>query len=218
MKLTRYFTIQSIFIMATSSNTNSNSNVSLLVTVSGSPLPNTISIASIYIEKHINKIALARIVILDGDASTETFDISSSPIFVAGAELTIEAGYNNINTLIFQGIVTQQSINIEERMRSTLTIECQGVALENIPSNSNADTNSVFTITYGDNLISLNADLNLKLTEVAGQVKVQGTSLAEPGKFITLKGLGNRFSGDHLIAGVQHQFETGNWFTEILFG
>jgi hypothetical protein len=188
------------------------------VKVAGSPLPTSFSIASISIEKHINKIALARITILDGSANTGTFEISSSPIFVSGAELTIEAGYDNKNNLIFQGLVTQQSISIEEGMRSTLTIECQGTILENIPANSTTDINSVLTITYGDNLIALNADLNLKLTEVAGQVKIQGTSLAEPGKYLTLAGLGDRFSGNHFISAVLHHFNAGDWFTQISIG
>ena len=202
--------------MTTSSNTDN--NVSFLVKVAGSTLPETIRILSISIEKHINKIAQAKIVILDGTPNTETFEVSSSPIFEAGAELTIEAGYDNNNSQIFQGIITQQSIRIEKLLRSTLTIECLGETLENIPANSTTDTNSVLTITYGDNLYALNADLNLKLSEVVGQVKVQGTSLTEPGKFITLKGLGSRFSGDQFIAGVQHQFEAGNWLTDISFG
>ncbi len=83
--------------------------------------------------------------------------------------------------------------------------------------------NSVLTITYGDNLYSLNADLNAvtqleSVTKITGEARVQGNSLVEPSVYITLAGLGTRFDGNHFVSGVTHTISDGNWFTDVKLG
>lgn len=347
--------------MATSSDIMNGSIATFVVKVGGNDIPDNVQVFSIKIEKRINKISLARIVVLDGEVSTGKFDVSSSSTFVPGGEVTIEAGYDSKNTLVFKGIITQQSIRIDNVNGSLLEIECRDAAIKMvvgrksttfskkkdseiissiigsysglssditatsrvwpeqvqyyvtdwdfiltraeinglIVTTSNgkvsvikpdADTSPAFTIAYGDGLISFNADLNClsqlgnvkanawdyknqtllsgqaandhpglgnlsskKLSEVVGladfqlqttaplesadltdwsyaqfikseyakiigEAKFQGTELAEPAKYLTLKGLGGRFNGDHLISGVVHDLSNGNWITEVSLG
>ncbi len=347
--------------MATSSNIKSGGVATFAVKVAGNAIPDTVQVLSIRIEKRINKISLARIVILDGEANTGKFEVSSSSTFVPGAEVSIESGYDAKNKVIFKGIVTQQSIRIDSSIGSTLEVECRDASIKMIVGRKNltfskkkdseiissiiggysdlscdvtatttvwpeqvqyyvtdwdyiiaraeinglivttlngkvsvskpdTDTSSVFTIAYGDGLLGFNADLNClnqlgsvksstwdyktqavisgqasndhagpgnlsskKLSEVVGlsdfglqttaplesadltnwskaqlikseyskitgDAKLQGTELADPGKYCTLEGLGDRFNGDHLISGVVHNLSDGNWVTELALG
>lgn len=55
-------------------------------------------------------------------------------------------------------------------------------------------------------------------SKIRGEVKFQGSAKAIPGKYIQLKGLGDRFNGKHLISGVTHNIGEGNWFTEARIG
>lgn len=331
------------------------------IKVGGSAIPDRMSVLSVRIEKRINRISSAKIVILDGDASTGTFDASSSPTFVPGAEVSIEAGYDSNNKLIFKGIITQQSIRIDALVGSALEVECRDAAVKMIVGRKSrtftkkkdsdiissiigtysslssvvtatakvwpeqvqyyvtdwdfilclaetngliittlngkvsvikpdADTTSVLTVAFGDGLMEFNADLNSitqlgnvkastwdyknqminsqeaanempgpgnlsskKLSEVAGlsdyqlqttapldaddltgwskaqlvksayskirgEAKFQGSNLVEPGTYITLGGIGDRFSGDHLVSGVTHSISDGTWVTEVSVG
>lgn len=201
-----------------SSNDN-NVQVSFVIKVDGKSIPVEIKVLSMRVEKNIHKNSVAQIVIIDGDASQQDFEISSSALFGSEKEITIEAGYNNQNQQIFSGTITTQSIRINQISGSTLEILCiSELSKEAAVANQTSNTDSVLTITYGDNLIDFDGDLSLKSSEVAAEVSVQGTSLAEPGKILTLKGLGSRFSGNHSIAGVVHHFNEGNWLTEISIG
>jgi len=347
--------------MATSSNIKSGGIATFVVKVGGNAIPDTVQILSVQVEKKINKISAARIVILDGEANTGKFEVSSSSTFVPGGELSVEAGYDTKNKVIFKGIITQQSIRIDPIIGSVLEVECRDAAVKMIIGRKNltfskkkdseiisaiigtygslssevtatttvwpeqvqyyvtdwdfilaraeanglvvttingkvsvikpdADTKPVFTIAYGDGLMGFQADMNCltqlgtvkatawdyknqvtlsgqssndhpgpgnlsskKLSEVAsptdfqlqttapiesadltswtkaqlikseyskitGEVKLQGTELADPGKYFTLEGLGDRFSGDHLISGVLHTISDGNWVTDVYMG
>lgn len=204
--------------------------ISFAIMVDGKFISDTYAIISIEVEKNVNQIPVARIVISDGDTATGQFDVSSSETFVPGANITVEAGYRGDNNKIFEGIITQQSIKINRKTGSTLLVECRDKAIKmSVGRNSSnystqkdsdiisslidehgldksiastatvwpqqiqyyvtdwdfllsraeasgmvvivsdgkvtvaapdADSNSVLTIEYGNNLLELNADLN----------------------------------------------------------
>jgi Rhs element Vgr protein len=54
--------------------------------------------------------------------------------------------------------------------------------------------------------------------KIQGDVKFQGSNLVDPGKYIPLAGLGDRFDGDHIISNVHHLIGHGNWVTEVSVG
>jgi Rhs element Vgr protein len=103
-----------------------------VVKVAGKAIPNEERINSIKIITSVNRVSTARIVLLDGDASTGKFNASSSSTFVPGGELTIEAGYDSKNALIFKGIITKQSIQVNQVVGSALTVECRDEAIKMI--------------------------------------------------------------------------------------
>lgn len=331
------------------------------VKVNGSAIPDITSVLSVYVEKRINRIAYAKLVILDGDADTGTFEASSSSTFVPGATIVIEAGYDSKNTAIFKGVITGQTIRIDALVGSALEVECRDESIKMIVGRKSLtyskqkdsdvistiignysgvssdvsstpttwpeqvqyyatdwdyimalaenngmvvtafdnkvsvfkpdeNTSSVLTVKYGDGLMEFNADLqsiyqldnakadswdyktqavingeaknsyagagNLstkKLSEVVGlseyqlqtvgtldnsdltnwskalitksefskiqgEAKFQGTSTPNPGQYITLQGLGDRFNGDHIMSGVIHDISDGNWITKVNIG
>jgi uncharacterized protein involved in type VI secretion and phage assembly len=60
--------------------------------------------------------------------------------------------------------------------------------------------------------------LKSKLSKIRGQVRFQGSALAQTGKMIQLAGLGGRFNGPAYISGVRHNVTNGRWITTVTFG
>jgi phage protein D len=123
--------------MATSNNIKNGGIATFVVKVGGTAIPNQVQVLSIRIEKRINKISMARIVVLDGEANTRKFDVSSSSTFAPGVEVAIEAGYDTKNKLVFKGIITQQSIRIDNFNGSVLEIECRDAAIKMVVGRRN---------------------------------------------------------------------------------
>src|SRR5688572_31738960 len=88
--------------------------VTFTVKVNGAAVPDELNVHSIAIEQFINRIPLARITLIDGDPANGQFSASSSSTFVPGTDISIEAGYDFAYKTIFKGIITQQSIRINE--------------------------------------------------------------------------------------------------------
>ncbi|PTX64055.1 Rhs element Vgr protein [Kordia periserrulae] len=347
--------------MSASTNIDSGGVVTFDIKTNGSVIPDAMDIQSVEVEKGVNRISTARVVVIDGNPGKETFEASSSSTFVPGNTITIEAGYDSSNKTIFKGIITKQSIRIHGAEGSVLVVECRDEAVKMIVGRKSVtyskqkdsdiistiignysglsadvtatstqwdeqvqyyttdwdfvlsraetngmivttlngkvsvfppdnDTSSVLEIAYGNNLLEFNASLdsvtqlgsakatswdytqqqtasgeatvsyagpgNLsskKLSEVVGlseydlqtttplessdltnwskaalvksayskirgDVKFQGSDLVDPGKYITLAGLGDRFNGDHIISNVHHLIGHGNWITEVGIG
>jgi len=347
--------------MASSSNIPSGSLATYTVKVAGNTVPGEVNVLSVRVEKRINRVSTAIITILDGEANTGTFEASSSSVFVPGNVISIEAGYDSSNTVIFKGIITRQSILINDLIGSALEVECRDEAIKMtvgrksltfaqkkdsdvissiISSYSSltpdvsgtttiwpeqvqfyvsdwdfmlslaemnglvvttlngtvavkapgANPNPVITIGYGSGLMEFRADMNAvtqlesvksstwdykqqqvasaeapnnyagpgnissktlaevvglpeyalqttapmeteelnnwakaqmlksEYAKIQGEAKFQGTNLVDPGKFMTLNGLGGRFNGDYLISGVIHDLSEGNWVTEVSVG
>ncbi|MEE4000444.1 type VI secretion system tip protein VgrG [Tenacibaculum sp. FZY0031] len=331
------------------------------IKVDGKIIPDTVEVERIIVEKSINRIARATLVILDGNAATEGFSVSSSTTFVPGNKVQIAVGYDSVNEPVFEGIITKQNIRVHGTTGPTLEVECRDEAIRMIVGRKSLtfskkkdseiissiigtysglsadvtatktkwaeqvqyyttdwdfimaraeingmvvttlngkvavfppdkDKKSVLEIEYGNNLLEFNADLDAitqlasvkgeswgfpsqkitassasnnyagagnlsskKLSEVVGlkefkvqttaplaaadltnwskatllksefskirgEVKFQGSNNVNPGKYITLTGLGDRFNGDHLMSNIIHTIAEGNWITEVTVG
>jgi Rhs element Vgr protein len=118
--------------MSASTNIPSGGLATYTVKVAGSTVPDEIRVLSIQVEKKVNRISSAKIMILDGEPNTGTFEASSSSIFVPGNLISIEAGYDSSNTVIFKGIITRQSIHIDNIIGSALEVECRDESIKMI--------------------------------------------------------------------------------------
>lgn len=94
------------------------------VKVNGAAISNTIFIISVSVSKQVNDYAKATITVLDGSPESATFEVSSSDIFVPGNTIEIMAGYEGNESLLFSGMVTGQSLVIDQEVGSLLLVEC----------------------------------------------------------------------------------------------
>jgi Rhs element Vgr protein len=104
--------------------------VTYTVKVDGSAIPGQYQIYAIEITKTVNRISVASLVLLDGSSAEDSFELSSSANFIPGKELSIEAGYNSQNQLIFKGLITKQNLRVDNGIGSALTVECKDAAVK----------------------------------------------------------------------------------------
>jgi Rhs element Vgr protein len=85
-------------------------------------------VLSIVVNKEINRIAAATIVIVDGEAAKQTFEVSNKADFEPGKEIEIKAGYRANEETIFKGLVIRHGIKVRNKT-SVLVIECRDKAI-----------------------------------------------------------------------------------------
>lgn len=109
---------------------NSNqSSPSLEVKVNGNVIPADYNLVSLMVNHTVNRLALARIIFLDGDAASGDFPLSNKEDFLPGSEIEIAVGYAGDNRLIFKGLVIKHAVKLLGSGSSFLTVDCrhQGV-------------------------------------------------------------------------------------------
>jgi Rhs element Vgr protein len=105
------------------------SALSFTILSDGKEVPSTYQVASIVVNKKINRIPSASITIMDGDPSKQSFEVSNSPEFVPGKELEIKAGYGGEEKIIFKGIVIKHGLKVTPT-GSLLMLECKDKAVK----------------------------------------------------------------------------------------
>lgn len=118
--------------MSTTSEISSGGIATFSIKINGNAISETLNVFSVHVEKKVNRIPTAKIVILDGEPNTGQFEASSSSTFLPGATISIEAGYDSKNELIFKGIITSQSLRIDSLIGSALEVECRDAAVKMI--------------------------------------------------------------------------------------
>lgn len=107
--------------------------VSFSVSANGQPL---VSLASLYrvlsisIDKALNTISKATLVLIDGDPATAKFPVCDSDTFLPGNPISIAVGYDNDEQLIFQGIVTGFTVAAQGAQGIQVTVACQDEAVK----------------------------------------------------------------------------------------
>ncbi len=125
--------------MADSPNTNTSSVLKLTVYTNGAKIADTVGIVSVTVTKNINRIPTARIVVLDGDMPNQKFPVSNSDDFKPGTKIKIDAGYDQSEETIFQGIVVKHGIKIDSDNYARLVVECQDSAVAMTVGRKNAN-------------------------------------------------------------------------------
>jgi Rhs element Vgr protein len=95
------------------------------VKVDGKAVDRSYQLLAAYVTKVTNKISAARLIYLDGAASSSDFPLSNSDTFLPGKEIEILAGTGNDPVSIFKGIVIRQSLKVREHAAPQLLIECR---------------------------------------------------------------------------------------------
>lgn len=97
--------------------------------IEGEELSKTYQVKSIVIQNEVNRIPMAQIVLVDGEASERDFKLSNEELLIPGKKIEITAGYHNDEETIYKGIIIKHSIKIKGGA-SLLIIECKDEAVK----------------------------------------------------------------------------------------
>lgn len=92
------------------------------ILVNGTAIAATYQVMSVKVTHIAHKIPEAEIVLLDGDVSSETFEVSNGTDFIPGVDIEIKAGYHGQEETIFKGVIVKHSIKIRENQSSILIV------------------------------------------------------------------------------------------------
>ncbi|MEP7109457.1 MAG: type VI secretion system tip protein VgrG [Ferruginibacter sp.] len=95
----------------------------------GNEVSKSYNVLSITVNKEVNRVPSATIILLDGEPSKQSFEISNQPDFEPGKEIEIKAGYRSDEETIFKGIVIRHGIKVR-KTSSVLVLECRDKAVK----------------------------------------------------------------------------------------
>jgi len=96
-----------------------------IVESNGEPISDSYGVVSVIIDRKVNKIPSAKIVFVDGDASTGEFPLSDGTSLIPGSEVVIKSGYGDDQNILFEGVVIKQGVRINPASDSRLIVECK---------------------------------------------------------------------------------------------
>lgn len=103
--------------------------LSFTITVAGNKIDfKACPVVSITIDKSINKIPYATLVVHDGDPAQRDFPVINSKALEIGHEIVIQAGCKGKEQPIFKGIIVKQAIKAQSYANPVLVIGCKDAA------------------------------------------------------------------------------------------
>lgn len=201
--------------MSSSTNDHPKDIVTFSIKIDGKISFDEDNIVSINVRSKMNKESSASIELAYFQSFDSAIPPSASASFKPGAHITIEAGYESTNQLIFQGVIRGQSIGINAASGTRFTVECQGD-----PTQPSSDKSPVLNLRCGENIFEMTANFtpNQLNNTCHGEVTFQGSSLVIPGNYVTISDVGENFDGDHIVSQVAHTISGEGWITQATLG
>lgn len=100
------------------------------VFIEDTELGGEVLLSQITVNKSYNKIALAKLVFLDGSASDRDFPLSNDDNFKPGNTIKIQLGYHGDVETVFEGIIIKHGIKVRQQGASVLMIEAKDKAVK----------------------------------------------------------------------------------------
>lgn len=100
------------------------------VKVGGTELSREHQLLSLSIVAQANRLSSARLVYLDGAASSSDFPLSNDSLLVPGAEIEVLAGAAGDQESLFKGLVIRHSLRVRDSSAPQLIIECRHKAVK----------------------------------------------------------------------------------------
>ncbi len=125
--------------MADSPNLTGSGVIRLTLLSDGSIIDEETMILSVTVNKTVNKIPFARIVLVDGDMPAQDFPVSNADQFKPGRVITINAGCDAEEETIFEGVIVRHGIKVSGDNFSRLVIECRDRAVAMTVGRKNAN-------------------------------------------------------------------------------
>ncbi len=107
-----------------------NSLVSIKILIDGKVISDSYDVVACKVSKQINRIASAKIKLLDGSVAGGNFKLSSSDEFLPGKEIEIQAGWGTQTKCIYKGIIISQNIQFKNHGESLLILDCLDKAIK----------------------------------------------------------------------------------------
>ena len=104
--------------------------ITFTILVDDKEIPNTLEFDTIITNKEVNRIPFARLIIKDGSAASEDFEVSNQDILIPGRKIEVQAGYDRKDKTLFKGIIIKHSIKIRENRGSLLYVDCRDEAVK----------------------------------------------------------------------------------------
>lgn len=102
-----------------------NDRPTFTILIDGEAIPREYQVSALSMLNQVNRIATARIILLDGDPADGDFAISSGELFVPGKEIEITGGNHSQEESLFRGVITGHKIEARQNKPSFLTVECR---------------------------------------------------------------------------------------------
>ncbi|WP_149274955.1 type VI secretion system tip protein VgrG [Pareuzebyella sediminis] len=99
------------------------------ILLDGNKMSDQFKVMSIVVQKEINSITKATILLQDGSAAEQGFTTSNTEELIPGKQIEIQAGYQNDEETIFKGITIKHSIKVRKNV-SVLVVECRHEAIK----------------------------------------------------------------------------------------
>ncbi len=111
--------------MSQSPDIGADGEVSFTIYSDGSKIADTLGIISVWIQKGVNRIGKAQLMIRAGDMPAGDVPESSDETFAPGKKIRVEGGYAGSMSVLFEGIVTGHGLEISKEMETHLCIDCR---------------------------------------------------------------------------------------------
>ncbi len=157
--------------MATSPLTDSHGVLSYTILVGGSPIATSIEVVSLEIHLAVNRISTATLVLNDGNMAEGKFPNSDSAIFLPGATISIQLGYDQQMADVFSGIIIKHSVKISGNNFARLIVECKDKAIAMTVGRKNANYIDMKDSDIIAQLIGNNAGLSAAVSATTYQHK-----------------------------------------------
>lgn len=96
----------------------------------GKDITHIYDVLSLVVDRVVNRIPTARLVLRDGSASEEGFAASQGEDLIPGKQLEIAVGYDSKDRRIFKGLIVKQSIKVGADGNSILKLDCKDASVK----------------------------------------------------------------------------------------
>ncbi len=94
----------------------------------GKDITNDYTVLSLTVNRAVNRIPTAKVVLRDGSAAEETFAASEGADLIPGKEVEIAIGYDGKDKTMFKGLIVKHAIKVGANGDSMLIVDCKGLA------------------------------------------------------------------------------------------
>ncbi len=95
----------------------------------GKEITNRYEVLSLSVNREVNRIPSARIVLRDGSAAEEAFTASEGSDLIPGKKIEIALGYDSNNQTVFEGVIIKHGLKVGADGNSLLILDCKDTAV-----------------------------------------------------------------------------------------